>query len=86
MVVENQRLIKQPSCIIRKQRCGNKAKKLALILIPRFIVLETCKGRIIRIDRFFVIVDIIFVLQLAHLGTDGISAALVQLVIMCFLL
>lgn len=55
MVVENQRLIKQPSCIIRKQRCGNKAKKLALILIPRFIVLETGKGRIIRIDRFFVI-------------------------------
>lgn len=52
MVVENQRLIKQPSCIIRKQRCGNKAKKLALILIPRFVVLETCKGRIIRIDRF----------------------------------
>lgn len=86
MVVENQRLIKQPSCIIRKQRCGNKAKKLALILIPRFIVLETGKGRIIRIDRFFVIVDIVLVLQLAHLGTDGISAALVQLVIMCFLL
>ena len=27
-----------------------------------------------------------FAVSLAHLGTDGISAALVQLVIMCFLL
>ena len=47
MVVENQRLIKQPPCIIRKQRCGNKAKKLVLIFIPRFIILETCKSRVV---------------------------------------
>ena len=43
-------------------------------------------GKSLGINSLFVVVDIIFVLQLAHLGTDGISAALVQLVIMCFLL
>ena len=54
MVVENQRLIKQPPCIIRKQRCGNKAKKLALIFIPRFIILETCKSRVVYAKIAFI--------------------------------